>query len=141
MRKFSRNGVFLTAFAAVAVAAVPAAASPSAASSQTSVSAKAADFSAQAIHRNSFACKSPSKAKLNTSWGDQGSQSVTVYFNNHCNQKRWVRLHMKKGGVDGGAKATICFMHVNPHTKGKKKIWPSGSWYVQKVSAPKSCEE
>ena len=46
-----------------------------------------ASADAQAVHRASANCASPLGQKINISWGD-GNVSTTVYYNNHCSQKR-----------------------------------------------------
>ncbi|MGV2918477.1 hypothetical protein [Streptomyces alfalfae] len=82
--------------------------------------------------RYSWKCKSPAGAKFNISIGYRGPASQTIYFNNHCNQKRSVRTHYK-GQAPGGepSKGSYCSMTVNPKTKGKKKHMPSNHfpWY------------
>ncbi|MEU4800547.1 hypothetical protein [Streptomyces sp. NPDC023327] len=82
--------------------------------------------------RYSWKCKSPGGAKFNISIGYRGPASQTIYFNNHCNQKRSVRTHYK-GQAPGGepSKGSYCAMTVNPKTKGKKKHMPSNyfPWY------------
>jgi hypothetical protein len=70
-----------------------------------------------AVHRKSAACKSPKGKKINISWGD-GNVSTTVYFNNHCAQKRFVKLEFVR---ENHTTFSRC-MTVNPKTKGKKKI-------------------
>ncbi|GAA4937334.1 hypothetical protein HD597_004677 [Nonomuraea thailandensis] len=95
--------------AALALLAVP-----STASAQSSHTAQAQALS---VHRKSASCTSPRGQKINISWGD-GNVSTTVYFNNHCNQKRWIELKFVKQNHDFFWK---CFS-VNPRTSGKKKI-------------------
>jgi len=70
-----------------------------------------------AVHRKSAACKSPKGQKINISWGD-GNVSTTVYFNNHCAQKRFVQLEFVRENHTSFNKCIT----VNPKTKGKKKI-------------------
>ncbi|NJP94922.1 hypothetical protein HCN51_36750 [Nonomuraea sp. FMUSA5-5] len=101
--------------AALAMLAVPSAASAQSTSAiQTQSQAQA---QALGVHRKSASCTSPSGQKINVSWGD-GNVSTTVYFNNHCNQKRWVELKFVKQNHDFFWK---CFS-VNPRTSGKKKV-------------------
>ncbi|SEH01806.1 hypothetical protein SAMN05444920_12257 [Nonomuraea solani] len=87
---------------------------PSTASAQSSHTSVA---QTQSVHRASAACTSPRGKRINASWGD-GNVSTTVYFNNHCNQKRWIELKFVKQNHDFFWK---CFS-VNPRTSGKKKI-------------------
>lgn len=70
-----------------------------------------------AVHRRSAACTSPKGQKINISWGD-GNVSTTVYFNNHCAQKRFVKLQFVR---ENHTTFNKCIT-VNPKTKGKKKI-------------------
>ncbi|QDQ13291.1 hypothetical protein [Streptomyces spectabilis] len=82
--------------------------------------------------RYSWKCSSPAGKKFNISIGHRGPLSQTIYFNNHCNQKRSVRTHYK-GQAPGGepTKGSYCAMRVNPKTKGSKKFTPSNNfpWY------------
>ncbi|MEU7747876.1 hypothetical protein [Nonomuraea sp. NPDC049158] len=84
-----------------------------------------------ATHKKSAKCASPSGSKINISWGD-GNVSTTVYFNNHCNQKRAINLQF----VQENGKIFDKCITVNPKTKGKKKI---GYSMPNKVTLPKSC--
>ncbi|MCP2244997.1 hypothetical protein [Lentzea aerocolonigenes] len=68
------------------------------------------------VHRLSAACKSPSDKKINISWGN-GHQSVTVYYNNHCDQRRAIELTYS--GI-GGIPIKECFV-VPAKKKGSKK--------------------
>jgi hypothetical protein len=70
-----------------------------------------------AVHRKSAACTSPKGQKINISWGD-GNVSTTVYFNNHCAQKRFVKLQFVRENHTSFNKCIT----VNPKTHGKKKI-------------------
>jgi hypothetical protein len=70
-----------------------------------------------AVHRKSGACKSPKGQKINISWGD-GNVSTTVYFNNHCAQKRAIWLQFVRENHTTFHKCIT----VNPKTSGKKKI-------------------
>lgn len=82
--------------------------------------------------RYSWKCKSPGGKKFNISIGYRGIASQTIYFNNHCSQKRSVRTHYR-GQAPGGepSQGSYCIMTVNPKTKGKKKFLPSNHfpWY------------
>ncbi|NGY59916.1 hypothetical protein G7043_13380 [Lentzea sp. NEAU-D13] len=75
------------------------------------------DVSVQAVHRKSAKCTSPSGKKINISWGD-GSTSTTVYYNNHCNQKRAIELLFRPAGE---FPFTRCFV-APAGEKGDKKI-------------------
>ncbi|WP_405955841.1 hypothetical protein [Streptomyces phaeochromogenes] len=81
--------------------------------------------------RYSWKCSSSTK-KFNISIGYRGPASQTIYFNNHCSQKRSVRMHYR-GQEPGGEpiQGSNCMMTVNPETKGKKKFLPSNNfpWY------------
>ncbi|TYB56552.1 hypothetical protein FXF51_42985 [Nonomuraea sp. PA05] len=96
--------------AALALLAVPSAAS--AATAQSTAQAQSLS-----VHRASASCTSPRGQKINVSWGD-GNVSTTVYFNNHCNQKRWIELKFVKQNHDYFWKC----VPVNPRTSGKKKF-------------------
>ncbi|WP_214409907.1 hypothetical protein [Sphaerisporangium fuscum] len=93
-----------------------------------SVAAKAAS-----VHRASAACASPRGQKINVSWGD-GNVSTTVYFNNHCNQKRTIELQF----VSQRNVFWKC-VTVNPRTHGKKKIDNSNPNKVLLPKTPTYC--
>ncbi|MEU1942061.1 hypothetical protein ABZ554_06360 [Streptomyces sp. NPDC020125] len=89
--------------------------------------ARAAATSASGVwKRYSWKCRSPRGKKFNISIGYRGPLSQTIYFNNHCSQKRSVRTHYR-GQAPGGepSQGSYCIMKVNPKTKGKKKFHPS----------------
>lgn len=102
--------------AAFAMLTVPSVAS---ASAQSPAQSPAQSSAAQALsaHRKSASCTSPKGKKINVSWGD-GNVSTTVYFNNHCNQKRWIELKFVKQSHDFFWKC----IGVNGKTSGKKKV-------------------
>jgi hypothetical protein len=91
----------------------------------------AATAEVAAVHKKSAKCSSPQGSKINISWGD-GNVSTTVYFNNHCNQKRAINLQF----VQENGKIFDKCITVNPKTKGKKKI---GNGMPNKVTLPRSC--
>lgn len=68
-------------------------------------------------HRLSANCASPAGKKINISWGD-GHQSVTVYYNNHCNQARAIQLTYS--GI-GGIPVKECFV-APARDQGSKKL-------------------
>jgi hypothetical protein len=82
-----------------------------------------------AVERKSFECASPEGEKLNLSW-DPGIVSVTVYFNNHCKQKRHIKLDFKQA-------TDVCFT-VNAETKGKKKVYTTGA-VLRSITSPSEC--
>lgn len=82
-----------------------------------------------AVERESFKCKSPEGEKLNISW-DPGIVSVTVYFNNHCKQKRHLKLDFKQA-------TDVCFT-VNAETKGDKKVYTTGA-VLRSITSPSEC--
>jgi hypothetical protein len=84
-----------------------------------------------AVHRKSAACKSPKGQKINISWGD-GNVSTTVYFNNHCAQKRAIQLQFVRENHTSFYK---CFT-VNAKIKGRKKIQYGNP---NKVTLPARC--
>jgi hypothetical protein len=84
-----------------------------------------------AVHRKSAACTSPKGQKINISWG-QGNVSTTVYFNNHCAQKRAIELEFVRENHTSFNKCIT----VNPKTKGRKKI---GYGNPNKVTLPARC--
>jgi hypothetical protein len=69
------------------------------------------------VHRLSAPCASPTNKKINISWGN-GHQSVTVYYNNHCNQARAIELTYS--GI-GGIPIKECFV-APAKKKSSKKI-------------------
>lgn len=99
--------------AAFAMLTVPSAAN---ASAQTT-SAQSTEAQTLSAHRASASCTSPKGKKINVSWGD-GNVSTTVYFNNHCNQKRWIELKFVKENHNYFWKC----VGVNGKTSGKKKV-------------------
>ncbi|MER6943987.1 hypothetical protein ABT294_08190 [Nonomuraea sp. NPDC000554] len=112
---------------AFALLTVPAAT----ANAETSVAksgAQAAD-----VHRKSAACASPRGKKITASWGD-GNVSTTVYFNNHCNQKRTIELQF----VSQRDVFWKCIT-VNPRTQGRKKIGYSNPNKVLLTKSPTYC--
>jgi hypothetical protein len=70
-----------------------------------------------AVHRKSAACASPKGQKINISWGD-GNVSTTVYFNNHCAQRRFIKLQFVRENHTSFNKCIT----VGSKTHGKKKI-------------------
>jgi hypothetical protein len=70
-----------------------------------------------AVHRKSAACTSPKGQKINISWGD-GNVTTTVYFNNHCAQKRAIWLQFVHEDHTSFHKCIT----VNAKTSGRKKI-------------------
>ena len=68
-------------------------------------------------HHGSAACKTPKGSKINISWGD-GNVSTTVYYNNHCKQKRAIVLQFVR---ENGTRFDKCFV-APARTKGHKKI-------------------
>ncbi|OII67473.1 hypothetical protein [Streptomyces sp. CC77] len=88
--------------------------------------------------RYSWKCKSPAGEKFNISIGYRGPLSQTIYFNNHCNEKRSVRTHYKGQSPGGEPKeGSYCVMTVNPKTKGSKKFIPSN--YFPWIKATSNC--
>ncbi|GAA1684997.1 hypothetical protein GCM10009733_097180 [Nonomuraea maheshkhaliensis] len=103
---------------AMLTASTPAnAAAPSSALSSAPSSAPSREAGTLSVHRKSATCTSPRGNKINVSWGD-GNVSTTVYFNNHCNQKRWIELKFVKENHDFFWKC----VGVNGRTSGKKKV-------------------
>jgi hypothetical protein len=84
-----------------------------------------------AVHRKSAACKSPRGQKINISWGD-GNVTTTVYFNNHCAQKRAIQLQFVRENHTSFYKCVT----VNAKTKGHKKIQYGNP---NKVTLPARC--
>jgi hypothetical protein len=84
--------------------------------------------------RQHSACKSPKGKRINVSYSP-GWVSTTVYFNNHCNQKRSFQPMMaSRTGKRGPAKCIT----VNPGTKGRKKVRTPG-YIVTDVRFINSC--
>lgn len=90
----------------------------------------ATDAGAQAVHRKSRACRTPSGKKINISWGD-GNVTTTVYYNNHCNQKWIIELEFVK---QSGLKFYEC-VTAPARKKGNKEV---GYGNPNKVSIVKS---
>lgn len=109
---------------AAATTAGPAADKPAA------KSAAAEDVRIQKVIRQSSKCTSPKGKKLNISW-QPASESITVYFNNHCNQRRTIRVWYHFSGKHRDVK-------VNAHTKGHKRLWHN-TWgsAVKKITFPR----
>ncbi|MEU6720492.1 hypothetical protein ABZ897_54340 [Nonomuraea sp. NPDC046802] len=103
--------------AAFALLSAPSAASAATTTSAAAQPSSAAAAQALAVHRKSASCTSPRGKKINISWGD-GNVSTTVYFNNHCKQRRWIELKFVQQNHNFFWK---CFA-VNGKTSGKKKI-------------------
>jgi hypothetical protein len=99
-----------------------------------------ADFEASGgvWKRYSWKCTSPAGAKFNISIGYRGPLTQKIYFNNHCGQKRSVRMHYK-GQEPGGEpeEGSYCEMTVNPGTKGNHSSTPSN--YYPWVKATSNC--
>lgn len=95
----------------------PGIATATTAGTATAARTSSGGVSAQAVHRKSAKCVSPRGKKINISWGD-GNVTTTVYYNNHCNQKRAIELEFVR---ENGTRFYKCF--VAPAKKsGKKKI-------------------
>lgn len=97
-----------------------------AASAATAPSGK---VSAAATHHKSAACASPKGSKINISWGD-GNVSTTVYYNNHCYQKRAIWLDFRRSN---GSYFSKCFV-ASARTKSHKKIGNSMPYKVSILS-------
>lgn len=112
--------VLLGAGVAAALAGAPAASAATAPSGKVSAAAK---------HNKSASCASPKGSKINISWGD-GNVSTTVYYNNHCSQKRAVWLDFRRSN---GTYFSKCFV-APAKTKGRKKINNSMPYKVSILS-------
>ena len=95
--------------------------------------ALAAPAASADTHRLSAPCASPSGKDINISWGD-GHQSVTVYYNNHCNQARAIELTYS--GV-GGIPVVDCF--VAPAKKRDSKVMPTANPRSVKITSRGRC--
>jgi hypothetical protein len=91
--------------------------------------APAGKVSAAAKHTKSASCASPKGSKINISWGD-GNVSTTVYYNNHCAQKRAIWLDFRRSN---GTYFSKCFV-APAKTKSKKKINNSMPYKVSILS-------
>jgi len=128
------------AAAAIAVPAAAQAAQPSSAAARTAsagvaaapVSASASGPVATIQSKRSFACASPKGQHLNVSWSP-GTVSTTVYFNNHCKQRRVLALRLQYQNTS--KKGWGCIW-VNGKTKGKKKRYTDG-WKIIDIKSPK----
>jgi hypothetical protein len=83
----------------------------------------------QAEHTASLKCSKPSGNRANYSWND-GSTTVTVYFNNHCSHKVDAKLTMKN--PLSGHTYTRC-MTTNGGTKGSDSF-VVGEFYLEKIT-------
>lgn len=81
-------------------------------------------------NRSSFKCSSPAGQNLNISWSP-GNTSVTVYFNNHCAQKRYLKVALSLS-------PDAC-VQVNAKTKDHFKIDYNVDSHVQSVTSPSKC--
>lgn len=102
-------------------------------SAPAAASASTTGVSAKATHHKSAACKTPKGQRINISWGD-GNVSTTVYYNNHCNQKRAIELDFRRSN---GTYFSKCFV-APARKKGHKKIGNSMPYKVT-ILAGGSC--
>lgn len=87
----------------------------------------------QAVTRKSASCASPSGQKINISWG-AGATNTTVYYNNHCNQRRALTF-----GFYGAGGTTIFKCFVAPaRDQGSKKLDMANPYYAI-ISTDTSC--
>ncbi|WP_433248940.1 hypothetical protein [Actinomadura nitritigenes] len=110
----------LGAGVAAVLAGAPAASAATAPSGKVSAAAK---------HTKSASCASPKGSKINISWGD-GNVSTTVYYNNHCSQKRAIWLDFRRSN---GSYFSKCFV-APAKTKSHKKIGNSMPYQVSILS-------
>ncbi|MGI5328101.1 hypothetical protein [Actinomadura nitritigenes] len=110
----------LGAGVAAALAGAPAA---------SAATAPSGEVSAAATHHKSASCASPKGSKINISWGD-GNVSTTVYYNNHCSQKRAIWLDFRRSN---GSYFSKCFV-APAKTKSHKKIGNSMPYKVSILS-------
>ncbi|MEO3888675.1 hypothetical protein [Nonomuraea sp. B5E05] len=94
------------------------------------------DVGTKDVERKKFDCKTPKGKKLSVSWGTGTNISTTIYFNNHCNQKRTIQTWVDGAGLPEPVKSKC--LTVNPKTKGDKKFSTFGRTVV-KVTSPKKC--
>lgn len=118
--------------AAARTAAAGVAAAPVSSSASASASASASGPVATIQSKRSFACASPKGQHLNVSWSP-GTVSTTVYFNNHCKQRRVLALRLQYQNTS--KKGWGCIW-VNGKTKGKKKRYTDG-WKIIDIKSPK----
>jgi hypothetical protein len=107
-----------------AQAAAPSSGNHTQASAKAPVSPPVAPPTAkiQKTQRQHSKCKSPKGQRLSISYSP-GWYSTTIYFNNHCGQKRSFQPMMaSRTGKRGPAQCIT----VNAHTKGHKKVRTPG---------------
>ena len=121
-------GATLTAVATAPAEAATASA-PAAVAATTTQATPAVTSGAAAVKRKSFKCATPKGQKLNISWSP-GNVSIKVYFNNHCKQKRHIKLVFKQ--------ATDVCLTVNARTKGNKRVYTTGG-KLDKITSPSKC--
>ncbi|MFD0691051.1 hypothetical protein [Actinomadura fibrosa] len=101
------NGSVKAALVAVAVsttagigAAAPAQAAPQAPAAAVQRAVAAGDTSGDVhiLARRSFKCKRNSRDVVNLSWKN-GTFSTKIYFNNHCKQRKSIRVITKTGAL------------------------------------------
>ncbi|MFI0367027.1 hypothetical protein ACH35V_04060 [Actinomadura sp. 1N219] len=114
-------GLALTMAATPAMVAT-AQAAPAAPATQTAAKQADTAAAAAAVKRMSRKCSKPKGKKLNISFAP-GKQSTTIYFNNHCSHKGYIKVRTWTTGKPNYK--TTC-IRVNAKTKGKKKVWHVG---------------
>jgi hypothetical protein len=97
------------------------------------VAAPAASADEDSVTRRSATCDSPSNKKINVSWGS-GSQTTTVYFNNHCNQRRALKFQFHGFG---GTVINKCF--VAPARTQSSKELDQANPYAMGISTDTHC--
>ena len=85
------------------------------------------------VRRFTVACDKPGKT-ANYSFDDDNDQSVTVYFNNHCNHKVRVSVHIELITPYPQPSGYTECLTTNGGTKGKKKFWFPGTYHVTKLT-------
>ncbi|MEO3795212.1 hypothetical protein ABGB14_33790 [Nonomuraea sp. B10E15] len=130
------GGLFVVSALTVTTASSAVASSLPAGATMATAAVTATHAEPRDVLRKKFDCKSPKGKKLSVSWGTGGNVSTTIYFNNHCDQKRRIQTWVDGAGIPEPVKGKC--LTVNPHTKGKKKISTVGRDVV-KVTSPKKC--
>ncbi|WP_437479198.1 hypothetical protein WME75_32840 [Sorangium sp. So ce1014] len=77
--------------------------------------------SADNVHRKSAKCASPRGKRINISWGD-GNISTTVYYNNHCDERRKIVLTFVRQNHWGLSEIYYRCIEAPARKKDKEKV-------------------
>lgn len=95
----------------------------------TAVASTASATTVSPQHTASIKCDSPKGAKANFSWED-GIDTVTVYYNNHCSH----RVDAQLAFISGDGFATFKCLHVGAGVKGHTRYDTDSNWVLNKIN-------